>query len=464
MNLKSILNNKVVKAGSWYTLTELFLKGLMLLTIPIFTRLLTPADYGLVSLYITWVGIFTVLIGFNLNASITRAKYEFKDSFNNYVSSVIFLSLIIFIIYFILFITFKDFFLKVTGLSDLLFYFMVFQAYFAFIRLSLITKFRVEYKYKFISLISIFIVTTGIILSIFLILYVFESDKYIGKIIGDGILIIIFGFFFLVYLLKQGKELVNLKYWKYALFFSTPLIIHSLSGIANGQFDRLVINHYFGESLTGIYSFAYNIGMIIAVIVNSMDQAWAPWVYEKLEENKYKDIKKRAKDYRDIFTIIYGGFLLLSPEIVRIMADESYWEGLNLIPWIFLGYYFMFMYTMEVKVEIYHKKTSLLSLGTFLAGVINIILNLIFVPLYGAIAAAITTAISFLLLFIFHYLLTSRIIKLKLFGLKFHLISILYVSIITSISIVFQDMILIRIFGILVLLFLLYSKIKFKLK
>ena len=75
---KNLLNNKVIKASAWYTATEFFLKGIIFLSIPIFTRLLSPSDYGIVSLYTTWVDIFTVLIGLNLNTSITRGNYDFK--------------------------------------------------------------------------------------------------------------------------------------------------------------------------------------------------------------------------------------------------------------------------------------------------------------------------------------------------------------------------------------------------
>lgn len=449
MNKMGFLNNKVIKAGSWYTVTEFFLKGIMFLTIPIFTRLLTPSDYGVVSLYETWVGIFTILIGLNLNTSITRAKYEFKNDYEKFIASTMLLSIFVLVSYMIVFMIFGNSLIELTGLSKGIFYFMIIQAYFTFIRTSLIAKLRVEYNYKKISIISIFINIFGVILSIILIKFLFEEQAYIGKIIGNGVLIIISGLVFLIYLLKNGgKELINKKYWKYALLLSLPLMLHSLSGLINAQFDRIIINQYIGDTATGLYSFAYNVGMIINVLTHALDQAWTPWSYEMMEEGKLKAIKERGNTYRNIYTVAYAVLLFISPEIIRVMAGAIYWDALAIIPYIFVGYYFSYMYTLEVKTEFFYKKTHLIAIGTVLSALINITLNLLFVPKYGYVAAAITTSISYFFMFIFHYLITSRIIKVSIYGHKFHLKSIFYMVGITTFYMLFEGILLIRLIGV----------------
>lgn len=455
MRKLGLLNNKVVKSGIWYTATEFFLKGIAFLTIPLFTRLLSPADYGLASLYMTWVGIFTITIGLNLNTSITKGKYDFQEDYDQFVSSVIFLSLLVFMGYIVVFIILGDKIQSIIGFNGFLFYFMLAQAYFTFIRNSLITKLRVEYKYKKISIISILINIVGVILSLVLILYVFQEEPYIGKVAGNGILIILFGVVFLWYLIKNGNgKLVNKHYWKYALSFSAPLIISSLSSLANAQFDRIVINQYVGETATGLYSFAYNVAMIIAVLTYALDQAWTPWVYEKMKSGHFDDIKKRGRIYRNLYSAAFSALLLLSPELIKIMADQSYWEALEIIPYIFAGFYFSYMYTLEMKTEFFYRKTSLLSLGTILSAIINIVLNLIFVPKYGYIAAAITTTISYMFLFVFHYLITSKVMKKSVYGLKFHIESLLYIAFITVFFVMFKEQIFIRIIAILAVIVL----------
>lgn len=452
MNIKDVLNHKVVKAGSWYTITEFFLKGITFLTIPVFTRLLSTADYGIASLYTTWVGIFTIIIGLNLDVSITKGKYDFKDDYDQFVSSVIFLSFLVFLAYILIFTLMGNKIQSITGFTGFLFYFMLLQAYFSFIRKSMITKFRVEYKYKKISIISILINIFGVILSIIFISYFFKDKAYIGKILGSGVLIIIFGIFFLFYMLRNGNnQFINKKYWKYALVLSIPLIFHSLSSIVNAQFDRIIINQYIGDSATGLYSFAYNVGMIMTVLTHALDQAWAPWVYEKMEEENFEDIKSKGRIYRDFYTVAYAGLLFFSPELIKIMANQSYWESLVIIPYIFAGYYFSFMYTMEVKTEFFYRKTNLISVGTVISAIINIILNFIFVPKFGYIAAAVTTSISYLCLFVFHYLITSKVMNKTVYGIKFHIQSLIYMLSITTYYLIFIDNFIMRCIGIFML-------------
>ncbi|HAK44252.1 MAG TPA: hypothetical protein DCM59_18125 [Clostridium sp.] len=457
--LKRILNDKIVKSGMWYTVSNFFLHGINFLTIPIFTRLLSTSDYGLVALYKAWVTIFMVIISLSLTESIRRAKYDYEANYDEFASSIAFLSLIIFLVYFIIFIIANNMIQSITGLSKSLLYLMIFHAFFVYIREFAITKLRFEYKYKAVSIISVLSVVLGVILSVILIKHVFVKDAYLGKIIGDVFFIILTGGFFLFYLLSKGKTFIKFDYWKYALSISTPLVIHNLSKIINDQFDRVIINKYLGQSATGIYSFSYSIGAIITVISISLGQAWEPWFFQKFNKNDIQIIKKRAEIYRDVFTLIYICVLMVSTELVKIIANENYWGGISVIPWVFLGLYFQFLYSFEVNVEFALKKTKLISLGTIFAVLINIVLNLLFIPTYGYIAAAITTAISYFVLFLLHYFLTSRIIGKKIYGLAFHLKSICYVMIATIYFIIFQENIFIRFLAILIAVLLFYRSI-----
>jgi O-antigen/teichoic acid export membrane protein len=463
-SIKKKTSHKVIKSAGWYTVTEFFLKGATFLTIPIFTRILTPSDYGLASVYLSWVSILTIIIGLNLNTSITRGRFDYKDDYDNFVSSIMFLSLLIFGGYLLLFVVFQSLISRLSGFESIIIFLMLVHAYFAFVKKSIITKFRVLYQYKKISVISIIISLLGVVLSIVLILLVFNNQPYIGKILGNASLIIVFGILFLFYLIKKGfnKSIINKSYWKYALLLSLPLMVHALSSIVNAQFDRIVINYYIDSETTGLYSFAYNIGMIISVLTMSLDQAWSPWVYETMDKGEYIKVKDKGKIYRTIYTVLFGGLLLISPEIIRIMAEESYWSALEIIPFIFLGYYFSYMYTLEVKTEFYFKRTGLISVASIFAAIINIILNLIFVPRYGYVAAAATTTISFFFLFIFHYLITSKVLKVKVYGIKFHIMSMIMAFSITGYYVLFTEIIFMRWLGAILLGIWLLVYVSFK--
>ncbi len=90
MDLKKLFGNKVVKVGSWYTVTNFFTKGISFWTIPIFTRLLSTENYGIVSLFTSWVGTFSIIISLDLMGSVGRGKTEFKEKYNEFSSSILF--------------------------------------------------------------------------------------------------------------------------------------------------------------------------------------------------------------------------------------------------------------------------------------------------------------------------------------------------------------------------------------
>lgn len=458
--LAKILNHKVVKAGSWYTFTNFFTKGLAFLTLPIFTRLLSTADYGIANLYATYVSIFSIVLPLALFDSVTRAKFDFKEDYNNYLSSVLFLSIISFAAFSSLILLFQDFFSNILGLESILIYFLLIHSFATYVNIFVFAKFKVEYNYKKISILQIITSIGGETLAIILITQVFTDKRYYGKIIGNALPMIVLGFILMFYVFIKGKKLINKEYWKYALTVCIPLIFHELAGIINAQFDRVLINTYIGASETGIYSFAYNIGMIIIVLNRSFNEAWIPWFYEKNQNLEYENIRKRAENYRDVFSLAYIAILFLSPEIIKVMSEKSYWEGLSIVPFIFMGYYFNFMYVFEINIELYEKKTRLIATGTILSAAINVVLNIIYIPKYGYMAAAITTMISYFFLFVFHYIITHYILKIKLFELKFHMVSLIYVCVSTAAFLVLQNYLVLRLAVLALTLIFLYIKYK----
>ena len=99
--------------------------------------------------------------------------------------------------------------------------------------------------------------------------------------------------------------------------------------------------------------------------------------------------------------------MLISPELVRLLGPEEYREGTVLIPIIIVSYIFQFMYTLLVNVQFYEKKNYYVPIGTTIAAALNIVLNIIFIPRYGYQAAAVTTLISYIVLFILHYIVNT---------------------------------------------------------
>ncbi len=100
---------------------------------------------------------------------------------------------------------------------------------------------------------------------------------------------------------------------------------------------------------------------------------------------------------------------MVSPEMIYILADSRYWNGISVIPIEVMTSFFLFMYSFAVNYEIYRGKTKMIAIGTLSAAIINIVLNWFLVPRYSMYGAAIATSISYLALYLFHEFYAKRI-------------------------------------------------------
>jgi len=214
-------------------------------------------------------------------------------------------------------------------------------------------------------------------------------------------------------LVQLSKINFKLEHIKYSIRFGVPLIPHALSGFILAFFDRIIINQLTGSLNTGLYSFAYNVGMLMNIVVMAMNKSWVPIFYENLANKDFKKIDNLAYNYSKYIYFTAIGLILFSKEIVSLMADEKYHTALPIVPIIVIGYVGVFLYTLYGNYSFYRKKTGLISLATLFAGGINIGLNYWLIPIYGYVAAAYTTLISYFLLFLFHFLNVKYILKGK---------------------------------------------------
>ncbi len=440
---EKMFSSRLIKSGIFFTIGMFFIQGINFFTVPIFTRLLTPDDFGTVNIFTNYVSIFTVIISLGLVASVSNAKYDFKEDFNKFLSSILFLASISLVIWTVIAMILKQFIAVELEISSNLVMLIVLQSFFAFVIDFASTKYTIQYKYNKFLFIAITSTIINIVLSIILIKGLAEN-RYYGRIYGAAYVTIVYGSILYIIFMIKGKKLIDVKYWKYALSISLPMILHSLSSIILTTFGTLMIAKMIDLSAAGIYSFAYKIGMILNVVWAATNKAWVPWFYEKMSEGKQEDIKEKSKYYIALFSIITFVLIFVSPEIGKIMGGAEYQQGVGLVPVIMLGYYFVFLYSLPANLEFYTKKTQFIAVGTIMAGVANIILNLIFIPRFGYIAAGWTTVISYLLLFVYHYIIALKISEERIFKIKYFIYGTSFVAGSSGVFYFIKDMWIIR--------------------
>lgn len=395
----NVKRNKNLKASSLYMVGNMFNKAIAFITIPIFTRILTTSEYGIAQTYLSWVSILTLIVGLSLGNSIRTAFVDFKDDIEGYMSSIYGLSLLSFLVSSTLIILGAYFF---SDIDMILVICCLVQSYFQFITTAMTTKYmmKVDYLKK-----TLLLAGPNIIIQVFAIISILNisgDKKYFGYIIPYALVYAVIGSYFIISTFIRGKKVVNLKYWKYALLFSLPLIFHGLSLVLLSSSDRIMITSLYNSSETGIYSLIYNLSMVAMAVTASLEAVWVPWFTKKMIANDKATINKNIIKYLEIALVVMLCLMFLAPEVVKFMATESYWSGIYMIPPLVFASFEMYIYTVYVNVEYYYKSTKYIAFNTVVAATTNLVLNFIFIPHFGGMAACFTTVASYMLSFVMH--------------------------------------------------------------
>lgn len=463
---KRLKKNGLIISSLLYTMGSFFIKGINFFTLPIFTRLLDTTDYGMFTIYTTWNGLISIFIGLGINGTIGSAKANLDESeYNEYLSTNMFMATLLFIFVLFISVVFNKEISNIIGLSDLLCVLLIIHSFFSFVVNFMSSVYTFDKQPKKYLALSLIITLLNVGISIVLIMML-ESNKYLGRIYGSALVTIVIGIMLYLNILFKGKKLISKKYWRYCLPMAIPIIFHNISHLVLNQADRIMLQYWTDESTIGIYSFTYNIGIILNIINMSINSAWVAWYFDLLKRKSYYEIKSKSKWYIGIFTILTILFLLASPEVIKITSPIEYWSGIQLLPIIIVGYYFVFLYTFGVNYEFYKKKTMFIAIGTVLAAFINILLNAILIPIIGVRGATISTLIAYIMLFVMHEFIVRIIFKHKDFPFYYYLYSLIIVFISTIVTYIFLDNVLLRWITILMILntivLIIFKVFKFK--
>ncbi|MBQ1386719.1 MAG: oligosaccharide flippase family protein, partial [Erysipelotrichales bacterium] len=86
------VNRKAAVSGIFFVIAQVLVRGVSFLTTPLYTRLVSTAQYGVIHVYESWLVILVPIMSLCLSRSVFRAKFDFEDRYDEYVSSVLSLS------------------------------------------------------------------------------------------------------------------------------------------------------------------------------------------------------------------------------------------------------------------------------------------------------------------------------------------------------------------------------------
>ncbi len=438
-----------VKVSTAYAVCSILQKCLSIITMPLFTRLLTTEQYGQFTIYHSWRGILAIAITLNLAyGSFSTAMVKYEDDRDGYISSVEGICLTLACLFTIVYLPFRDTWNRLFELPTPIMCVMIGEIL-CMTGISLWSgKMRFEFRYKEVVGVTLLISVLSPLLA--LLLVVNNDEKGYARIIGYAAVNIVIGALFYIRSAVKGKKFFNKDYWKYALGFNIPLLAYYFSQIIFNQSDRIMISHMVGTDKAAIYGVAYSLAMVLTFVLNAINNSYVPWYYEKLKTGKGAENRPVSAAIAFLMAILLSGIIWFAPEIVLLMAGEKYMEAIYVVPPIAVCILLLFYSQLFINVEFYYEDKKSLVAASIWAAVINLALNWVCIRRFGYYAAAYTTLASYLVFAGMNCMVMKRVLREKgvpddAFDYKALVTLFLIFGVVTAAAALLYDLILVRI-------------------
>ncbi|MBO4456368.1 MAG: oligosaccharide flippase family protein [Butyrivibrio sp.] len=399
-----------VKASMWFLVCTFIQKAVSVISTPIFTRIMTSAEYGVYGVFASWLDIVTVFVTLNLFLGMyTSRLVKYGEMSAEFTSSMQGLCMTLEVFWCIVYLIFRDAINGVTSLTTtqtiLLFVMMWSSSAYNFWAVQQ----RVNLSYR--SLVLVTVASSILKPMVGVILVVNAQDKVTARIFGLAVVQVVFFTGCFISQMRKGKVFFSRRFWGEALLFNIPLIPHYLSMSVLNSIDKIMIEKMIGKSEAGIYNLAYSVALLVKIFNMALSQTIEPWIYKKIKESKAQEIGKIAYTSMIIIAVLNLGLMALAPEAVMLFAPKSYYDAIWIIPPVATSVFFMFMYMFFASFEFYYSKTVLIAIATCIGAGLNIVLNYIFIGMYGYYAAGYTTLICYIVYALVHYIFMKKVCK-----------------------------------------------------
>lgn len=387
------------------------------LLLPFLTSTLSTAQFGLISLFMTFSGFIGPFIGMNAEGSVMVNFTNSRINKKLFIWNCIFVSFCTLLVLFTLILIFNSFLTSITSLPITLLILALFVAFFKFqidLLLAIKQSFGLSIQYGLIQI-------SNSILNVFLTYFFINNmdSKLDGRLYGIFLSTILFAFYSWIHLGRKKLILIKnyKKYINSIISFGLGLLPHSIGGLILVLINRFIIAKIIGLEAAGIYSLASQMALVIGFITLSFNNAYVPWLFNKIStsfESKSEKIRIVRLTYLYFFVLLLFTLLyvFISPFVFKLFIDNKYNEVYKLLPIIAIGFWFQGLYFMVVNYIIYLKKTVYQSIITIFTGLISIPVTYYLTINFGIEGTCIAFSIGYFILFVLSWLLSNRLYQM----------------------------------------------------
>ncbi|TQP19744.1 lipopolysaccharide biosynthesis protein [Vibrio cholerae] len=417
------IRNKLFRKGSIFLFANILNAAIPFLLLPVLTRFLTPEDYGMVTMFTVFLSLVNTFVGLNAHGAINIQYFKLDAKrFSEYVTSCLFLLVISAAIVFLIVLVFGRLSEEFIGLPHKWMLIAVGVSFFQFlitIRLAIwvVTGLAIEYGALQVS--QTF-VNAGFSLFFIFFFGMFWEGRLLGQVIASAV----FGLVALLLITKSGLIVKpsNIKAdIRHALFFGLPLIPHVLGGFLMISTDRIIITSVVDIAASGVYMVGLQLGLVIAILADSFNKVYAPWIMRNLSNAKLDKVELVKNSYLVMCAFLLMGLAwgLVAVFLLPLLVGEQFLAAGAVITYMCLGHSCTALYYIVTNYIFYSEKTKLLAVITFSIAMLNLPVTYFFVKNYGITGAAVAFMFVQALLFFLTWFLSNKVFPMPwLFFLK----------------------------------------------
>lgn len=381
--------------------------------IPVYTRVFSPEQYGIIDLIATITSFLSILFIAGLDSGIARYYIDADSEQDKRVTAstgMLYVLAVSFVIIIAL-LPFSGQLSKLIFGSDEYWQFLLAGLVaipFTLLNAMFLNLLRFRLQPVVAALLSVGLLLAQTALTIILVVFLHKGiiGVYLAAIVAN-FLFCILGF----WLTRSSYSAVfSSQRLRQLLHFGLPYLPLSFSFYIMTYANRYFLRYYAGLDEVGLYGVAYRLASVIGILTVGFQLAWGPFVMSTYKDEDAKITFARAFDYASIVICLAVLFIsLFSRELLRFFTTETYINAYKVVPLIATS---IVTYTLGAYFAVgigLTKKTIHLAWTSAVMALINIVLNVILIPRFGMVGAALSTTISFLLLAVMVMMVSQRL-------------------------------------------------------
>jgi O-antigen/teichoic acid export membrane protein len=402
-----------------YTVSNIIVRAIPFLLLPVLTRYLSPADYGIVAMFFLTVVILEPFVSVTFAGAITVKFYDKATDLPAYVGTGAVLVIVVGALFALLLFLIRDPLSAFTSVPSTWLLLVVPFVVARSIGAALPALLRVREKAILYAMLQIG--QSAAIISLSLLFVILLGRSWPGRLEAELLVTLLFAVGAVVALWRSGwlRPVFVPQYSRHLATFGVPLILHTLGWVLMTQSNRLLVTNYVGLEETGLFTVGFQLALVIELFAGSFNNAYTPWLYRKLtdadEQTKLKLVKYTYIQFAAM-GLLAAAVAVVMPLVAGFLLDRSFAGAGRYIGWFALGFMFSGMYYMVTNYIFYAQRTAWLAAVTFAVAVFNLPLTYVLIQANGGIGAAQATAISLGLSFLFTWIVSQRVYPMPWLG------------------------------------------------